>query len=106
MTKPLKVGEKVRIISDEDVNENYLPMIGYYLGSTGSDYWICSDPDYDFGQFDDDPVFPNYRGGFFMLNYSESVYNQTPSGQRKVIRAEKILKGLVKFLRKVEEQYV
>jgi hypothetical protein len=106
MTKPLKVGEKVRIIRDEDVDPYYLPMVGYYLGSKGSDHWICSDPDYDFEEFDEDPVFPTSRGGFFILNYGDEAYKQTKRGQERVVRFEQQLKGLIKFLRKVEEQYV
>lgn len=107
MSRPLELGEKVLILQDGDVPDSLLPLEGrvLYINQEGGEIWITNVPETPAL----DCVLPDEDGDDFVLNFSDDIWRQTDKGRKRVIRySEKDnlgterLRGIAKFLRKVE----
>lgn len=107
MSRPLELGEEVLILSDGDVPNELLPLAGrvFYIDQEEYEVWITNIPENP----DLDCVLPDEDDDSFVLNFSGYILNQTDYGRTLVIRySEKDnlgtehLKGIAKFLRKLE----
>lgn len=108
MRRPLELGEKVLILQDGDVPDSLLPLEGrvFYLDQEEDDIWITNMS----GNPALDCVLPDEDDDSFVLNFTSCIWKQTDFGRKRVIRySEKDilgmehLKGIARFLRKVEE---
>lgn len=110
MPRPLEVGERVLIVSDGDIPDSLLPIEGrvFYIDEEIHEIWITNLSDAP----SLDCVIPEEDDDTYVLNYSGDVWRQTERGRTRVIRySEKDnigtehLKGIAKFLRRVEAKH-